>query len=337
MAGDRRRRGRPGARRRGGVRRHQARPGAPRHPARSRCRPSRTPSTSRGGSTARCTSTTAPSRSTTSPSSSRPASASSYADSEGVVRSISEDGTRMSLGTMNPDTPMVSQPRAGWVAWTEPDGGGLVVYDVTTHREAGRVDGGWTRGSSAGTASACTSTARATTGASRSSPRPDDASPTCGRHPDGGFGSMLQDVSAGAELRRGGGAAGRSSSRSSARERGARHGGPALARRQLRADALRRRQAGGVRRPLGDARGQLVHGGRDPGRRRVHRRGTRRVGRRQPRRHAGACTSARSRRHNINSSPGRVRAVHPAVRPRRDADPRRDPARPGAHQRRSRA
>ena len=58
----------------------------------------------------------------------------------------------MSLGTMDPDTPMVTQPRAGLVAWTEPDGGDLVVYDVTTHREAGRVDGwvdsrviGWDR------------------------------------------------------------------------------------------------------------------------------------------------------------------------------------------------
>ena len=37
-----------------------------------------------------------------------------YADSEGVVRSVSEDGTRMSLGTMDPDTPMVSHPGPAW-------------------------------------------------------------------------------------------------------------------------------------------------------------------------------------------------------------------------------
>ena len=65
-----------------------------------------------------------------------------YADSEGVVVARSPrtaPGCR--LGTMDPDTPLVSQPRAGLVAWTEPDGGDLVVYDVTTDREAGRVDG----------------------------------------------------------------------------------------------------------------------------------------------------------------------------------------------------
>ncbi len=129
-----------------------------------------------------------------------------YADSEGVVRSISEDGTRMSLGTMNPDTPMVSQPRAGLVAWTEPDGGGVVVYDVTTHREAGRVDGwvdsrviGWDRErlyfhreGNDWSIAVIPSTGMMS--------EPDLVVP-----PDGGFGSMLQDVSAGAELRRGGG------------------------------------------------------------------------------------------------------------------------------------
>ena len=128
-----------------------------------------------------------------------------YADSEGVVRSISEDGTRMSLGTMDPVSPMVSQPGTGVVAWSEPDRGGLVVYDVTTHRELGRVDGtvdlrviGWDRDRlyfhREGNDWSLTLTRDGTTS------EPDVVDP-----PDGGFGSMLQDVSAGAELRRVGG------------------------------------------------------------------------------------------------------------------------------------
>jgi hypothetical protein len=75
-----------------------------------------------------------------------------YADSEGVVRSIAEDGSRLSLGTLEPGSPLVSQPRIGWVAWTEPGDGDLVVYDIAAQGETGRVDGavdlriiGWDR------------------------------------------------------------------------------------------------------------------------------------------------------------------------------------------------
>ena len=67
---------------------------------------------------------------------------------------------------------------------------------------------------------------------------------------------------------------------------GARHRRPALARRQLRAHPRRRRRAGPVRRPrpaTGTATGSTP--GVDPRRRRLHRRGPRRLGRRQPRRH----------------------------------------------------
>jgi DNA-directed RNA polymerase specialized sigma24 family protein len=63
-----------------------------------------------------------------------------YSDSDGKVTAISDDGLQETLGTLDPATPMVSQPRFGWVAWTEPRGGDLVVYDVITDREVGRLD-----------------------------------------------------------------------------------------------------------------------------------------------------------------------------------------------------
>jgi hypothetical protein len=63
-----------------------------------------------------------------------------YSDADGAVTAVDDDGTQTPLGTLDPATPMVSQPRFGWVAWTEPRGGDLVVYDVITDREVGRLD-----------------------------------------------------------------------------------------------------------------------------------------------------------------------------------------------------
>ena len=63
-----------------------------------------------------------------------------YADSDGTVTAVDEDGTRTPLGTVDPDTPMVAQPDVGLVAWLEPDRGDLVIYDVITDREVGRLD-----------------------------------------------------------------------------------------------------------------------------------------------------------------------------------------------------
>jgi DNA-directed RNA polymerase specialized sigma24 family protein len=127
-----------------------------------------------------------------------------YADSEGVVRSIADDGSRLSLGTLEPGSPLVSQPRIGWVAWSEPGDGDLVLYDIAAQAETGRVDGavdlriiGWDRDrlyfhrDGNDWSVSITPDGRTT-------------DPVQVATPDGAFGSMLQDVSAGAELRRGG-------------------------------------------------------------------------------------------------------------------------------------
>jgi DNA-directed RNA polymerase specialized sigma24 family protein len=63
-----------------------------------------------------------------------------YADGDGVVTAVAEDGTQRELGEMAADTALVAQPRFGWVAWTLPDGGDIVVYDAIGERELGRLD-----------------------------------------------------------------------------------------------------------------------------------------------------------------------------------------------------
>jgi hypothetical protein len=63
-----------------------------------------------------------------------------YADSEGVVTEVDDDGAQQRLGALDPATPMVAQTRAGWVAWTEPAGGELVVYDAITDRPLGHLE-----------------------------------------------------------------------------------------------------------------------------------------------------------------------------------------------------
>ena len=63
-----------------------------------------------------------------------------YADGDGLVTAVDEDGTQRELGEMATDTNLVAQPRFGWVAWTLPDGGDIVVYDAIGDRELGRLD-----------------------------------------------------------------------------------------------------------------------------------------------------------------------------------------------------
>jgi hypothetical protein len=63
-----------------------------------------------------------------------------FADSAGALTSISDDGIRLDLGNLRAGSTLVSQPRAGWVAWILPDGGDTVVYDASRDREIGRVE-----------------------------------------------------------------------------------------------------------------------------------------------------------------------------------------------------
>ena len=63
-----------------------------------------------------------------------------FADSEGALTSISDDGLQLDLGNLRPESILVSQPRAGWVAWTLPNGGDTIVYDAVRDREIGRLE-----------------------------------------------------------------------------------------------------------------------------------------------------------------------------------------------------
>jgi DNA-directed RNA polymerase specialized sigma24 family protein len=122
------------------------------------------------------------------------------ADGEGDLTFVAEDGSRRELGKMAPDTALVSQPRTGWVAWTEPGDGDIVVYDATSDRELGTLDTsvdtrliGWDRERlhfhSEGNDWA------ATVGAT------DVSSPHEVDPPQDAFGSVLVDVASGSELR----------------------------------------------------------------------------------------------------------------------------------------
>jgi hypothetical protein len=62
-----------------------------------------------------------------------------YADSDGAVTWVTEDGTRERFGTMDLDTALVAQASVGKVAWLEPDGGDLVVWNVVTKDAVARV------------------------------------------------------------------------------------------------------------------------------------------------------------------------------------------------------
>ncbi len=53
-----------------------------------------------------------------------------YADTDGDVVSVTEDGTRERIGSIDRDTALVAQ--VGQVAWLEPEGGDLVVWSFVT-------------------------------------------------------------------------------------------------------------------------------------------------------------------------------------------------------------
>ena len=123
-----------------------------------------------------------------------------YADDDGALTAVAEDGTRRELGTMDPDTTLVSQPRTGWVAWIPEGGADIVVHDVIEDRRLGTLDAtvdtrliGWDRERlyfhSEGNDWVVNVTGTTV------------GEPTEVEPPEDAFGSVLVDVSAGAELR----------------------------------------------------------------------------------------------------------------------------------------
>ena len=123
-----------------------------------------------------------------------------YADGDGLVTAVAEDGTQRRLGKMAADSALVGQPRFGWVAWTLPEGGDIVVYDAIGDRELGRLEAsddsyliGWDR------ERLYFHSERSDWVANVSGPgltEPQQVEP-----PEGFRGSTLLDVSSGSELR----------------------------------------------------------------------------------------------------------------------------------------
>ncbi len=62
-----------------------------------------------------------------------------YVDSRGSVVWVTEDGARERLGTMDLSSALVAQPQVGKVAWLEPEGGDLVVWNAATQRVQAHV------------------------------------------------------------------------------------------------------------------------------------------------------------------------------------------------------
>jgi hypothetical protein len=62
-----------------------------------------------------------------------------YADSEGSLVWVTEDGDRERLGSMDLGTALLAQPQTGKLAWLEPDGGDLVVWNAATRHVQARV------------------------------------------------------------------------------------------------------------------------------------------------------------------------------------------------------
>jgi hypothetical protein len=126
-----------------------------------------------------------------------------YADSGGVLTSLTDDGLRLDLGNIRPGSTLVSQPRTGLVAWILPDGGDTVVYDSVRDREIGRLDApvdttlvGFDRERLYYHAGGTDWVVVINGALGLSTP---DVVPT----PDGAFGSALLDAAAGTQLRRG--------------------------------------------------------------------------------------------------------------------------------------
>ena len=123
-----------------------------------------------------------------------------YANDEGVVTTVTEEGVRQRVGTLAPGTPLLAQPSLRLISWLEPEGGKVVVYDVTRGRETEDVDRavdarliGWDRERlylhQEGVDQTLALGPGNTLVDSRVAP------------PEGGFGSVLLDVASGAELR----------------------------------------------------------------------------------------------------------------------------------------
>ena len=62
-----------------------------------------------------------------------------YADSDGDVVFLTDEGTRERIGSLEPGTAMIAQQQPGKVAWLEPRGGDLVVWSVLTKSIVGRL------------------------------------------------------------------------------------------------------------------------------------------------------------------------------------------------------
>ena len=62
-----------------------------------------------------------------------------YADGDGSVIWVTEEGTRERFGTIDRDSALLAAPQVGKLAWLEPDGGDLVVYSVVTKDVIARV------------------------------------------------------------------------------------------------------------------------------------------------------------------------------------------------------
>lgn len=123
-----------------------------------------------------------------------------YADGDGLVVAVDEDGTRTELGESALGTPLVAQPRFGWVAWSEPSGGDVVVYDAIGERELARLGSstdtrliGWDRERLYLDRNG-TDFVSNVSGRGASSPQEVEV-------PEGYAGSVLLDVSSGSELR----------------------------------------------------------------------------------------------------------------------------------------
>lgn len=63
-----------------------------------------------------------------------------YGDTEGNVVHLADDGTRTLLGTKDPGSPLVTSDEEGRVAWVDPDGPTLKVYDLSQAEIVGELD-----------------------------------------------------------------------------------------------------------------------------------------------------------------------------------------------------
>jgi hypothetical protein len=55
-----------------------------------------------------------------------------YGDDTGTIAFVAADGQRRRIGHKDPDSPLVATTGEAWVAWVDPDGPRLEVYDANT-------------------------------------------------------------------------------------------------------------------------------------------------------------------------------------------------------------